>query len=61
MFQSVNFLSKPQEKSYLESLEKAQDVNSFFSPKNFLIHFPVLSDHNLIDLSQEEESTKFPS
>jgi len=61
VFQRVSFLSKPQEKSYLESFENAHDVISFFSPKNVYTHFPVFKDQRRIDLSQDEDKTKTPS
>ena len=61
MFQRVNLLSKPTEKIYLESFEKVHDVISFSLPKNLPTHLPVLRDHNLKLLSQDELKTKLES
>ena len=56
MFHKVNLLSKPLENTYLESNDIAQELISFLDPKNLYVHLPVFKDHNLIDLSQDDDN-----
>ncbi len=56
-FQSLIYLSAPEDKMYLPSAEMAQDKISLVCPfsTNLLVVFPVLRSHNLKDLSHDED------
>ena len=56
-FQSLIYLSAPEDKMYLPSAEMAHDKISLVCPfsTNLLVVFPVLRSHNLKDLSHDED------